>query len=330
MKKSIISKMSIDAKVAEGIEKYKKKVRAEETKREKEYTKNIEKLQKQLTDARGAKPINLIKPSTKRGSYTIRIIAGDLHGYKMSPKVVSAFFNDIKKIKKPAGSEIILMGDMIDVGGAFAEHHPVGYVREMGDADCYEEDIYQCNHFLNELQGTTKGIKIFQLEGNHEHRVEQWCCSLFRRNKRDAQAFLDRNGPEAVLQLKERGIQYCRQTDFNGTFIRGPLKRGKCLFTHGLSYALNATKNHYDKLGMSVCHGHTHRFDSYYANSAMGTFGAWSFGCLCEPQPIYALPKQGITNHVSGYGIQIVEKNGNFVTIPIPIINGVSMLGHLI
>jgi UDP-2,3-diacylglucosamine pyrophosphatase LpxH len=329
MKKSIISKMSIDAKVAEGIEKYKKKVRAEETKREKEYTKNIEKLQKQLTDARGAKPINLIKPSKTMGDYTLRIIIPDLHGVKMHSGAIGAFFNDLKTMKIPPGSEIVQLGDLMDCGGCLAEHHTLGYVQDINETS-YEADIIAGNNFLNELQKITKGYKIHILEGNHEERVEKWCVKQGMGNRENAQGFLDRNGPEAVLRLKDRGIKYYRRSVYHNTKIKGMLRLGKCNFIHGMSFATHASKVHADKVGDNIVFGHVHREMSYRANNSYGTYGAWSPGCLCDLQPCWAMPKMGITNHVHGYGLQIVGRNGNFLHFNIPIINNNSLLGHLL
>ena len=59
-----------------------------------------------------------------------------------------------------------------------------------------------------------------------------------------------------------------------------------------------------------------------------GEIGVWSFGCLALKQQLYQHSRP--SNHVHGYGIQLVSRSGHFLTISVPIIKGVSYLNRLL
>jgi predicted phosphodiesterase len=202
----------------------------------------------------------------------------------------------------------------------------MGYVAEIGETS-YEEDVEACNLFLDEIRRAAPGAEIIYLEGNHELRVERWCVTQSLRHQRDADFLRRLVGPEAVLRLADRGIQYVRMGErHNDLPVNGVIKRGQCLFTHGFSTAQAAATAHAKKAGMSIVYGHTHRHQSDLLRTiAGGVFGAWSPGCLAQLQSYYE--HSNPNEHTHGYAIQIVDvDSGKFLHLNIPIVDGESML----
>jgi hypothetical protein len=137
---------------------------------------------------------------------------------------------------------------------------------------------------------------------------------------------LERFGPEKVLDLKRRGIRYFKRSEFYmGISIPGTIKLGKCFFTHGISASKHAASVHLARFGANVVFGHIHRSQSVIERTVSADgIGAWSPGTLAKLQPLYMHTAPTTWSH--GYGLQIINKSGNFAHFNIPILNGVSML----
>jgi UDP-2,3-diacylglucosamine pyrophosphatase LpxH len=294
----------------------------------KRYKEHIKNLETQVNNLIHITPPNIVKKTVRSGDYKLRIIIPDLHGDKMCTESVGAMFADLKRIKIPKGSEIVILGDLLDCGGWLAEKFVLGFVAETETS--FMQDVASTNYFLNDLQGITKNIPIHYLEGNHEHRLEQWCVTRTLRHQDDAEMLRQMVGPESVLDLPKRNIKFYRRGEFYHKLpLRGAIKLGLCHFTHGICANMHAAKTHADKFGGNVCYGHTHRMDSWQGRSvSTGTFGAWCPGTLSQLQPLYG--HNNISGWTNGYAIQIVDKSEAFLHINIPIIDGMSYLGHLL
>lgn len=157
-------------------------------------------------------------------------------------------------------------------------------------------------------------------------RVEKWCVTQALRNKRDSQFLLNAFGPEAVLGLKQRGIEYFRSSGrYDDLPVPGTIKLGECCFTHGIFFGQHAAQAHASRFGCSVVFGHIHRSQSVVLRTVgKGVIGAWSPGCLAQLQPLYAATRP--TDWTHGYGVQIVARSGKFLHLNIPIIDGESLL----
>jgi len=97
---------------------------------------------------------------------------------------------------------------------------------------------------------------------------------------------------------------------------------------HGTRTGVQAAKQSLDDLGANVVFGHTHRISSHVKETIDGVVGAWSVGCLSQLHPLYGDTR--VSNWAHGYGIQVVEQDGTFLHLTIPIIEGRSMLHHLL
>lgn len=252
----------------------------------------------------------------------VRVIVPDLHGCFLDEAAVAAFLADYERLQ-PA--EVVILGDLLDCGGFLAQHHTWGYVAE---ADyTYEDDTAAANQFLDVLQRVP--ARFHYLQGNHERRVETWCVTQALRGKKDA-AFLQKLfGPVSTLNLEQRGIaHYAQGVRYGDCPIPATVKLGKCYFTHGHYAGANAARRHAETFAAPVVFGHVHRRQSYStATVHEGGIEAWCVGCLCRLQPLWR--HEQITGWGHGYGFQLVEEDGSFLHVTVPIIDGHSYLSQL-
>lgn len=252
-----------------------------------------------------------------------RVIIPDTHGAYIDKRAFSTFLSDLE-ILKP--SHIVHLGDALDCGGFLALHHTLGFVAQ---ADyTFEDDCHAANAMFDEVAKRCPGAKIDYLEGNHELRVDKEIIKWTIRNPRDAKYFQDMWGIETHLQLAKRGIRFIKRGQFYDKLkIAGTIDLGNCLARHGTRVGKYAAHKTVESFSTNVVFGHTHRMAMATKKTSKRACYAWSFGCLCSLQPLYA--DTDITDWVHGYGIQIVSKRKEFLTLQIPIIDGKSFLAPL-
>lgn len=277
----------------------------------------------QLQATRAAK-VDIIRPGKVRaklkGDIT-RVIIPDSHGSHIDRAAAAAFLADLKRLDP---DEVIMLGDHLDCGGFLAQHHTLGFVAET--LSTFADDVAACNQFLDQIQAAAPRAHVTYLQGNHCERLEKFCITATLRNHADAQFMLDLYGPQAVLHLKQRGIEFIHSgTFYDGLTMRGAIKRGLCLFTHGYAFGKMATLDHVRQLGISCVHGHSHRSQSAVIKTVgAGTIGGWCPGTLAQLQPYYK--HTAPTEHTHGYGIQYQARSQKFLTLNVPIVNGESLL----
>jgi hypothetical protein len=143
-------------------------------------------------------------------------------------------------------------------------------------------------------------------EGNHEDRLRRaiWRNPEFAGIK--ALEF-----PE-LFKLADYGFEHRKYGDL--------YRIGKLSVTHGeivRKHSGASAKAHYEKVGGSVLHGHTHRMGSYFRTTAAGAHGAWENGCLCRLDPEYVKRpdwQQGFSV------IHVDPKTGTFNVQQVPIL----------
>jgi len=253
----------------------------------------------------------------------VRVVIPDSHGAHIDWPAAQAVIADIRRL---CPKEVVLLGDHLDCGGTFTDHQR-SYTNEMTES--YEDDVSATNLFFDKIQRAAPDAAYHYLEGNHEQRVERWASRIFESHK-DAEGFIERNGPGAVLKLKEREIRYYRRAlMYQGIPIQGTIKLGKCFFTHGISASQYATAVHLRRFCANVVHGHTHRCQSVVERSVTSAgYGAWCPGTLAKLQPLYQHTNP--TSWTHGYAVQFIQKNGSFLHINVPIAHGKSLLGGLL
>ena len=255
----------------------------------------------------------------------IRVFLPDLHGSVCAPDAVAACLADLKMLDPAV---VVLLGDILECGGFLAQKWTLGYVAETEYT--FEQDVAAGNQFLDRLQEILPRAEIHYLEGNHEHRVEEWCVTQALKNGTDAEWLRQQVGPEKVLDLENRGIRYYRRDRFYDNIpIQGTIRLGTpevpCYATHGIGAPRNAAKLHIERFGMNVVFGHTHRMESQTINTVHHpTIAAHSPGCLCQRQRLWNHTRPDSWQH--GYGVQTVLPSGMFQHLNVLIVNGRSLL----
>ncbi len=261
------------------------------------------------------------------GSY-IRIIVPDSHGCMAHKPSLAAFLSDLKQLGTNAIREIIMLGDHLECGGFLAQHHVANYVAQ--NEYTFEDDLNATNCFLDQLQDTCPVACIDFLEGNHERRMESWCVTQTLRHKADAKYLRSLFNPATKLNLATRHINLFEQGKFyDGLSIPATIRRGKCFFTHGIRAGKGSTAATLADFAGCVVHGHTHTAAGASGNTIhSGRIVAYCPGCLCELQPLWKHTQP--TNWSHGYGVQFVNKGGEFTHLNVPIDGGVSFIGPLL
>jgi len=267
------------------------------------------------------------KPPKKRGKSKskIRVTVGDLHGMRMDRPAVNAFLHDLKALNP---EEILLGGDMVEAGGWCAKHQPIGF---QAAADySYQEDIEAAAWFLDEVQARAPHATIKYIMGNHEDKVERLITDMTMVHTRDMEFMMNTWSPGALLQLKERGIEYYdRHRVHEDGMPPGWIKWGRIFYTHELAGGKNAARSSLLQTAANVVYFHTHAFDEAAINfPGVGLVKAWNSGCLCERQPVWRHSNPTGWNH--GYGLEFIEPSGEFLRIHVPISDGHSFAGTML
>ncbi|MBA3588855.1 metallophosphoesterase [Methylibium sp.] len=324
--------VSIDRAVAKGWVKQSERDRAATQHRavkgnndsEAALRKQIATLTAQVERMRNARPVVPVRIKTARVDDFVRVVIPDSHGTCIDPQAMGAFLDDLKALDP---HEIVMLGDHVDCGGFLALHHTLGYVPETSYT--YEDDISSANAFLDEIQRNAPHARIHYIEGNHEARVEKWCIAQTLRNGRESEGMRLRNAPEFLLRLKERGISYYRRAErYHDLPVPGTIKLGKTFFAHEPGRG-GRPEQYAQRFGGCLIYGHEHRARGAVIRTvAAGEIGAWCPGTLAIQQPFYF--HTNLTDHSHGHLVQIVAKSGGFLSINVPIINGVSHLRPLL
>ena len=261
---------------------------------------------------------------TKRSYY--RVAFGDTHGASIDIPAWNAFLGDMKLLQP---REMVHMGDFVDCGGWLAEHQSMSYVGETQSS--YMEDIEAAAMMLDTLQESVPKSDIHLIQGNHDVRPEKWAIQKTHQHRVDS-AFLSRHViPENLLRIEDRGINFYRRDTNYGELKRnsGSIMLGKCAFTHPQRSSKHHAAAMASDWGCNILFGHTHRRDSFFESDAQGRqWGAWNPGCLCKTQKYYHHSENW--NHSHGYHLQIVQPDGSFLGINVPIIDGESYLSDLL
>jgi len=301
--------------------------RIKELKREnRQLLKDREQLLEEYLDKVNSRP--LPPAPTKRKvarAERIRIMMGDLHGMYMDRACAEAVLADVEELDP---DEIVLGGDMAEVGGWLAKHQPIGFVA-LSDYT-YQEDISATTWFLDKLQMAAPHATIHYLEGNHEQRVERWVMDQTQAHKRDGEFLLQAFGPQALLRLEDRKIQYYKQDGIHGKGLpRGWIKLGKMFFVHELKTSKNAAMDGLASTADHVTYFHSHRSDAAtMVYPSVGMVKAFCPGCLCKTQPIWRHSKPNSWSQ--GYDVDFITKDGVFQRIQAPIWRGKSIIHAVI
>jgi hypothetical protein len=288
--------------------------------------KQVEQLHQKIESMRQGKfRLPTCKPSRmSRSGTAMRLYIPDSHGAIVDKVAWKAMMGDLQIIG-PAVSRVIWLGDHMDCGSWLDEKHTIGYVSQTDYTVADDEDA--ANLQLDQVQAATPNAEHEYLEGNHEWRIEREIVGRCKGNRREVERQLSRNGPSAVMSLDKRGIRYWKRSEKHmGLSVPGVIKLDDFSYaTHGKTTAQNASKIMAKKYNANVKYGHTHRADMAVVQSVEGGYhSAWNFGCLCLDNPVWH--NGDCTDWSTGYGLEVTNKKNQFLTIHVPIVNGVSLL----
>jgi hypothetical protein len=278
----------------------------------------VKRLRTALKRALRPKAIKVLKG--KATKHEITFVIPDSHGNLIDIPARDACIRDLARIKP---ERIVMLGDHLDCGGTFNAHQRT-YTKEM--TETYEDDVAATNEFLDLIRAAAPNARIHYLEGNHEQHCERFLARNFHAY-RDAEMLLSLVGPQAVLHLKEREVEYYRTAEFyDGISIPGTIRIGKMHYTHGISSGQNAAAVHLSRFGASVFFGHCHRSASVVSRTVtQDGIAAYNPGTLAKLQPVYMHSNPSGWSH--GYGtVTTSMASGNFSAQLVPILNGISML----
>lgn len=265
-----------------------------------------------------------IRVPKKSNAGSIRVIIPDSHGSHINWQAAHACLADIARLNP---SEVVMLGDHLDCGGWLAKHHVLGFVPETTSS--FEEDIGATNQFLDDVQNAAPAAKIYYIEGNHEHRIEKEIIKLTAGHPRDSAMMMRMWGPQAVLHLDKRKIEWIGREKKYNCHRRGMIKLGRMAFMHGKRCGPHAAHNTLRQTKCNTGIGHGHRMLMAIQESAEDSMlGCWMFGCLCEMSPLYY--DTDPTDWAHGYGVQAIAKDGTFSTIQSVILDGKSLMANLL
>ncbi len=262
--------------------------------------------------------------SSKRGAF-VRFFLPDTHGACVDEICLSAILADLEYLQP---REIFLMGDHLDCKGGFlAPHQPPTFIEEIETN--FADDVSAANEMIDAVQTAAPKAAIKYLEGNHEERIERWILKQTSRIPGDAVFLRNLCGPEAVLHLQKRNIPYISKArTYDDCPVQGTVKAGRCYVTHGTSHGRNAAAQMLARFAGPVVFGHVHKLLSCTDRTvAGGTIGAWSVGCASQLQPLWRHGSPTDWQH--GYGFQVVQPDGEFTHLNVPVVAGRTLLKTL-
>ncbi len=280
--------------------------------------------QSEILERKASQLFRSPKAKSTKGGHFHRVLIPDTHGAHIDQHALAAFLGDLEYLQP---REVVWLGDHLDCGGFLARHHTMGFVAE--SAFSFADDIEHANSLIDEVQKRAPQATHHFLTGNHEHRIEKWCCTHALGNDKDARLLLNSFGVQKVLHLERRGVNYYSRDYVSPELrTRGAIKLGQCYFVHDVSTARNAAQVAIGKWGTNVMFGDTHRIDLAVGRKAERDIIAATNGCLSTLRPYWQ--ETNVTDWSHGYGVQIVTQSGEFLHIIVPIIDGKSLLGPML
>lgn len=161
-------------------------------------------------------------------------------------------------------------------------------------------------------------------------RLERWIVDQTMRHSRESEFLRQLIGPQTLLRLNERGVNYYRRGEHQIAGLPpGWIKLGKIFFVHELGGGKNAASAAVGRTAGNVVFAHTHQADeSTLVLPGVGLVKAWNPGCMCQRQPLWR--HSNPTNWSHGYAVQFVAKSGDFMHINVAVWDGKSLAREMV
>ena len=238
------------------------------------------------------------------------VIFNDSHHPYQDPICVQLLLEFIRR-EKPYG--IAILGDVVDC------YQMSSFLRDPSRITNMRAELRQAEDFLRQVRSASLNAQIWYLEGNHEKRIQKYIWK-----QAPELAGFDELDIENLLCFNDLGIKYFRQPK-EYTNARDVPHLGDLYLYHGSvirKHAGYSARAMYEKHGVSLMCGHTHRDGKYTVRTERGHFAAWENYCLCKLNPSWL----DFANWTQGFSVVTVVDNRPFVE-QIPIISGSYIYG---
>lgn len=175
-----------------------------------------------------------------------------------------------------------------------------------------QDDLDKSVTLLRRLRQYCPDTRIIMLESNHDRRLKKYLAV-----RAEELAYLRCLDLKELLHLPELKIEYRKSFVFRGV-----------LFKHGeivRKFASYTAKNEFEKEGMSIVSGHSHRLGTHFRRLRGGEYVAMESGCQCDLNPDYIDGTADWQNGLSVVGFKHNSKH--FYPTVVPIIDGQILWG---
>jgi len=194
------------------------------------------------------------------------IVFNDTHFPFQDEKCIQLLLECGKRIR-PDGYAIL--GDLIDFYSLST------FDKDPERLNNLQADIDTAASFLCTLRANNKKAQIIYIEGNHEKRLQKF---LWRHPEINS---LRSMNVEGLLELQQFNIKYISAKGKCAAKYR----IGDMYFFHGSvirKHSGYSAKAMYDKYGVTLMCGHTHRDGKYTKRTEQGHYASWENYCMCQ------------------------------------------------
>jgi len=238
-----------------------------------------------------------VKPHLPPGYHLVMVLP-DLHIPYQDKAAISCAMKTHEFVKP---KRTVILGDWLD-----AEPFKTFEVRTLMEAralDFKKDEIDPCNEVLDALQKNTS--LVVYIEGNHEARIEKVAARARGTGIGSVHSLI------SPRNLLSQGRKQFVWVPYSKSLSHYKITNDLWAF-HGLSYSKHVAETHLNMLtSVSSVFGHVHRQQSASrrCKATDKQIKAWSPGCLCERQPLWAA--QMPTDWLHGFSLIYVKNDGS-------------------
>ena len=245
------------------------------------------------------KTIDVVPVSTQPTS--IGVIGNDAQVPFHDPIAIDLFFHFCQETKP----------DWIDLNGDMLDFYSISqFLKDPLRKNELQKDINILVELLRRLRDENPNATIYYEYGNHENRLRKYLWA------HDEIACLECLRVESLLKFNELGI----------IPIEKWRKQGDLYIMHGTVLSKHAgysAKLHFEKYGVTMMHGHSHRDGKFTRRTLEGHKAVWENYCLCKLDDVEYDP---FPNWTQGFSKVTMVGDRPYVE-QIPIINSQYLYG---
>jgi UDP-2,3-diacylglucosamine pyrophosphatase LpxH len=233
---------------------------------------------------------------------TLGIVINDLHIPRHDPKVLGGI---VKLAHRLQPNWMVVNGDVADFASASLKFKDTPKDHR---ATTLTYEIQRCQRFFAGLRVLLPNTKLIYTIGNHEDRLRRYLTQ---------HATALRDLPSLSLGTLFGTDELEITTHDYGVLV--PVTPSLYV-THGdlvRTQSGASARAHFEKHGVSLIHGHTHRGGSYYKTRHRSTQGAWENFCCCKFEQPYVT---GTPDWQHGFSL-VYSSGSRFHVVQVPIVD---------